>query len=113
MCRIIYRDHSLGSSQHPLAAPLATALQQENEWGDERGGRVKIPDQIGCFWLSADMIATRNGGLLLAQHEWIDQAWDEQLMPAVASLCCGAAPSRQQKMLAASRWGLGSPEKPR
>jgi len=68
-----------------LAMPAATISHAQEEWGDEREGKVRIPDRIGELWLSADMLVSRNGGLLLAQHELLDQSWGEELSAALES----------------------------
>jgi len=66
-----------------LSVPTATISLAQEEWGDERAGKVRIPDRIGGLWLSADMLVSRYGGLLLAQHELLDQSWGDELSAAL------------------------------
>jgi hypothetical protein len=66
-----------------LAVPMATALQPQEEWGDERAGEIPIPSRIGNLWVSAEMLISRNDGLLLAAHPMIDQRWNAELTAAL------------------------------
>lgn len=66
-----------------LAVPMATALQPQDEWGDERAGEIPIPSRIGNLWVSAEMLISRNDGLLLAAYPMIDQRWSSELAAAL------------------------------
>jgi len=66
-----------------LAAPVATALWPQEEWGDERAGKIPIPSRIGDLWVSAEMLISRNDSLLLAAYPMIDQRWSAELAAAL------------------------------
>jgi len=65
-----------------LAIPTATFSLAQEEWGDERAGEIPIPSRIGNLWVSAEMLISRNDGLLLAAYPLIDQRWSSELAAA-------------------------------
>jgi hypothetical protein len=68
-----------------LGAPLVSALQVQEEFGDERRGEHPIPQRFGQtnLWLSASRLTTRTGGLSLGEFPRLQRNFGERLLAAL------------------------------